>query len=112
MALSDLLPNLRELDLTQPGPMALALAPEVFLTAGALVVLLVIAWRHDTAADVRRAGWLSVGALLLTGVVLGGMGLLGASASGMPQMITLDAFRWAGGGIVLLAAVASTVLSI
>ena len=112
MAPSDLPQTLRDLDLTQPGPMALALAPELFLTGAALVVLLVIAWRHQTAADVRRAGWLAVGGLVLTTVLLAGMGLLGASASGLPQMITLDALRWAGGGVVLIAAIASTVLSI
>src|SRR6478735_1923296 len=112
MSLTDLLVNLRDLDLTQPASMALALAPELFLTAAALGVILFVAWRHRTAADVRRAGWLAVGALVITAVLLAAMAYADASASGMPQMITLDTLRWAGGGLVLVAAVASTILSI
>src|SRR6478735_12244770 len=99
MSLTDLLVNLRDLDLTQPASMALALAPELFLTAAALGVILFVAWRHRTAADVRRAGWLAVGALVITAVLLAAMAYGEASASGMPQMIALDTLRWAGGGL-------------
>ena len=103
---------LTTLDLSTPLGVSAAMAPELFLTGAALVVLLVVSWRHRTAADARVAGWLAVGSLVLGGILLVGMGLAGAAAVGIPQMISLDAFRWAGGGLVILAATATVLLSI
>ena len=48
------------IDLSSPAGLTLALLPEVVLTAWSLVVLLVVAWRHRTAADSRLAGTLSL----------------------------------------------------
>ena len=41
------------LDLAQSGDLLQALLPELVLTGSGLVLLLVIAWRHRTAADLR-----------------------------------------------------------
>src|SRR5690348_8181645 len=98
--------DLSMLDLSDPLGMAAALAPELFLTGAALVVLLFVAWRHKTAADVRWAGWITFAALLVGAVLLVGMEVKGASAVGLPTMISLDAFRWAGGILVFTAAIA------
>jgi NADH-quinone oxidoreductase subunit N len=103
---------MRHLDLSSPLGVTLALLPEVLLSFWALVVLLVVSWRHETAEDSRLAGWLS-----LVGVVLGGVGLAvlwanGASASGPVQMIELDSFRYASAAIFLLAAGITIVLSL
>ena len=44
------------LDVRTPLGAAMALLPEIALTLGSLVVLLLNAWRHRTAADSRLAG--------------------------------------------------------
>ncbi|HLB55343.1 MAG TPA: hypothetical protein VJK71_09565, partial [Gemmatimonadales bacterium] len=55
---------MRPLDIRVPGDAALALLPEILLSVGALVVLLVNAWRHRTPADSRLAGWLALASLV------------------------------------------------
>lgn len=100
------------LDLADPVGMAAALAPELFLTGASLIVLLFVAWRHKTAADTRWAGWLSLVSLFVTLGIIVWMGWTGVAAEGIPRMISLDLFRWAGGGLVLLAAIATVLLSI
>jgi len=44
------------LDLANSRDLLRALLPELALTLAGMVLLLVIAWRHRTAADVRLAG--------------------------------------------------------
>jgi NADH-quinone oxidoreductase subunit N len=100
------------LDLGTPLGVTLALLPEILLSAWALVVLLVVSWRHETAADSRFVGWLS-----LVGVVISGAGLAvlwanGAEPAGAAKMIALDPFRYASAAIFLLAAGATILLSI
>jgi NADH-quinone oxidoreductase subunit N len=104
--------DLPPLDLTSPLGLSAALAPEFFLTCAALIVLLFVAWRHKTAADARIAGWLSVASLVLALTILVGMAVGGATAAGLPMMISLDGYRWAGGALVLIAAIATVLLSI
>lgn len=103
---------LSTLDLSTPLGLSAALAPELFLTGASLIVLLFVAWRHSTAADTRMAGWLTALSLVLGLVILVGMGVAGATAEGIPQMISVDTFRWAGGALVLIAAIATVLLSI
>ena len=47
------------IDLFSPAGALRALLPEIVLSAWALLVLLVVAWRRRTSADCRLAGWLS-----------------------------------------------------
>src|SRR5688500_18539212 len=100
------------LDLTDPVKMAAALAPELFLTGASLIVLLFVAWRHKPAADTRWAGWLSLVSLIMTLGIIVWMGWAGITSEGIPRMISLDLFRWAGGALVLIAAIATVLLSI
>src|SRR5437868_8472790 len=100
------------LDLTTPLGQSAALAPELFLTWAALVVLLFVAWRHSSAADARIAGWLTVVSLALGLLLIVGMATAGIAIEGIPQMISVDDFRWAGGVLVLVAAIATVLLSI
>src|SRR2546425_7949300 len=51
------------LDLSSSRDLLLALLPELVLTAWSLVLLLLIAWRHRTAADLRLAGCVTLAAL-------------------------------------------------
>ncbi|HEU4699723.1 MAG TPA: NADH-quinone oxidoreductase subunit N [Gemmatimonadales bacterium] len=100
------------LDLSTPSGIALALLPELVLSACALVVLLVVAWRHQTAEDSRLAGWLSLASLVLSGAALAGLWARGVHAAGLPFMIALDDFRYAGAALVLLLAAGTVLLSL
>src|SRR5690348_15393539 len=103
---------LQQLDLTTAIGQSAALAPELFLTGASLVVLLFVAWRHKTAADARLTGWLAAASLALTLAVMLGMAIKGVTAGGFSMMIALDGYRWAGGFLVLLAALATVLLSL
>src|SRR5882724_5946755 len=59
-----------QLDLTTPWGVTLALLPEVILSGWALVVLLVVSWRHQGAEDSRLAGWLSFAGVVLSGAAV------------------------------------------
>ncbi|HET7040547.1 MAG TPA: hypothetical protein VFI13_00950, partial [Gemmatimonadales bacterium] len=96
--------GISSLDLSSPTGMAAALAPELFLTGAVLVLLLFVAWRHSTAADVRWTGWLTVASLVIGLALLVGM----HGTTGDPGMIALDTYRWAGGILIFVAALAAT----
>ena len=100
------------IDMGTPVGVTLALLPEIVLSAWSLLVLLVIAWRHETDADARLAGWLSFIGLLLAGGAQLWLYLAGASPAGLPQMVALDTFRFAGNGIILLMAAVTVLLSL
>jgi len=55
------------LDLANSRDLLRALLPELALTLAGLVLLLVIAWRHRSAADVRLAGWVTLAGLAAAG---------------------------------------------
>ncbi len=100
------------LDLRTPFGVTLALLPELILTAGALAVLLLNAWRHRTAADSRLAGW---AALAAVGASAAGLALLclgGAAPLGAPHMVALDGFRFASIFLILVATGATILLSL
>jgi NADH-quinone oxidoreductase subunit N len=100
------------LDLTTASGLVRALLPEVTLTVWSLVVLLVVAWRHRTEGDARLAGWLSFIGLLTAGAAQLWLWLAGAAPAGLPQMVALDTFRFAGNGIILLMAAVTVLLSL
>ena len=90
----------------------LALTPELILSGLALVVLLVVSWRHRTAADRRLAGWLSAASLVVTlGAVLG-LAAGKAQAEGLAFMVALDEFRYLSSGILLVASLGSVLVSL
>ena len=95
-----------------PMGVTLALLPEIVLSAWSLLVLLVIAWRHETDADARLAGWLSIVGLLAAGAAQLWLYLAGATSAGLPQMVALDTFRFAGNGVILLMAAVTVLLSL
>jgi NADH-quinone oxidoreductase subunit N len=101
-----------EIDPTTPIGTALALLPEIILSATALVVLLVVSWRHYGARDSRTAGWLSLGSLALAGVALYWLASHSPEEPGLGQMMALDAFRYAGSGLLLLVAAGSILSSL
>ena len=99
-------------DLSTPLGVTLALLPEVVLTLWALVVLLVVSWRHRTEEDSRLAGWLSLAGLLVTLAALAALWVNDAAPEGLAQMIALDGYRYAASAIALVAALLSVLLSL
>jgi NADH-quinone oxidoreductase subunit N len=100
------------LDLSTPWGVTMALLPEILLCAWALVVLLVVSWRHETEQDSRFAGWLSLAGVIVSGAGLAGLWVNGAAPEGLAQMVALDSFRFAASGIALLAAAGTILLSL
>ena len=100
------------IDTTTPMGVTLALLPEVVLSTAALGVLLVNAWRHETSADGRLAGWLSLGGVGAAMLALIWLWSNASADTGIPQMIALDSYRYLGDVLLLLAAGASIVLSL
>ena len=86
--------DFQALDLSRPGELLVALAPELVLTLAALLVLLVIAWRHRTPLDLRLAGWLTLAGLGAAGFAAWFLWWRGAGAAGIPAMIAVDDFRF------------------
>src|SRR5262245_48977825 len=103
---------MRPLDLGTPLGITLALLPEVLLSFWALVVLLVVSWRHKTAGDSRLAGWLSLVGIVISGAGLATLWAGGVGPAGPAQMIELDTFRYASAAIFLLAAGVTILLSL
>ena len=58
------------LDVRTPLGATMALLPEIALTLGSLVVLLLNAWRHRTAADSRMAGYVALASLVPSGLAV------------------------------------------
>lgn len=100
------------IDLTTPGGATLALLPELMLTGWALVVLLVAAWRHRSAADMQFVGVLSLFGYVLAMLATGWLAWSGARSDGLPQMMALDGFRSASSLLLLGIGGAITVLSL
>ena len=103
---------MRPLDPRLPLDATLALLPEILLTAGAMVVLLVAAWRHRTAGDSRLAGWIALASLLPSAAALAALWQGGAVGQGAPFMVALDGFRFAALGLILVATAATILLSL
>src|SRR5216117_612937 len=97
------------LDLSSSRDLLLALLPELVLTAWSLVLLLVIAWRHRTAADLRLAGWVTLAGLAAAGAAAWWLWWHTARAIGAPAMIAVDDFRFVADWL-LLGTAALTVL--
>jgi NADH-quinone oxidoreductase subunit N len=100
------------IDLTSPIGITMALVPEIILAGAALIVLLVVAWRHRTAADSRLAGWLSAAGIAASGAGLAWLWTGNARSAGLAQMIALDGFRYAAAAIILFAALATVLVSL
>lgn len=82
------------LDLSTTRDLLLGLLPELVLTTWALGLLLFVAWRHHTVRDLRIAGWLTLAALLTTGIAAWWLWWNDARPEGLAGMIAIDDFRW------------------
>ena len=91
------------LDLSQSRDLLLALLPELLLTGAGMALLLVIAWRHRTAADLRLAGWVTLAGLAAAGAAAWWLWWHTARATGggSPAMIAVDDFRFVADWLLL-----------
>jgi NADH-quinone oxidoreductase subunit N len=103
---------MRPLDVRLPLDASIALLPEIILCTGAMVVLLVNAWRHRTAADSRLAGWIALATLLPSALAVGALWAGGATAADAPFMVAVDGFRYASLALILVATAATILLSL
>jgi NADH-quinone oxidoreductase subunit N len=101
-----------QLDLATPAGVTLALLPEILLSGWALIVLLVVAWRHRTAEDSRLAAWLSFAGVAVAAAGLAALWVNRAAPAGLPHMVALDPFRYAADAVALIAAAATILLSL
>jgi NADH-quinone oxidoreductase subunit N len=92
-----------QLDLSLPAHLSLALAPDLLLFAGAMLLMLYAAWRPDSAEHQRRVGIVSLVLIGLTVAAILVFTSRGISA-GQSGVIAVDAFRWSADIIFLLAA--------
>jgi NADH:ubiquinone oxidoreductase subunit 2 (subunit N) len=89
------------IDVTLPGGLTLALAPDLILMAGAMVLMLWSAWRPDSASHQRSVG---IGALVVTSITTVAVIWFAASgAKAKEGIVAVDSFRWAADLIFLLA---------
>jgi len=89
------------LDLANAQDLLRALLPELVLTLASMALLLVIAWRHRTAADLRVAGWVTLAGLAAAGGSAWWLWWHTARAVGAPAMIAVDDFRFVVDGLLL-----------
>jgi NADH-quinone oxidoreductase subunit N len=100
------------IDLTTPGGVTLALVPEVVLTAWALILMLVAAWRHRDARVRRDVGLLTIIAVVSTALAVAWLWAQGPTPAGVPAMMSLDGFRFATSLVFLLGALLTVMLSL
>ncbi|MGQ0639479.1 MAG: NADH-quinone oxidoreductase subunit N [Gemmatimonadaceae bacterium] len=92
-----------QLDLSLPAHLSLAMAPDLLLFAGAMVLTLYTAWQPDSAQHQRRVGMVGLVLVGLTIVAVITFATRGIVAGG-PGVVAVDSFRWASDILFLLAA--------
>ena len=100
------------LDLSVYPQLLTALLPELVLSAWGVILLLVVAWRHRTARDLRVAGWLTLVALATTAVTVWWLWWRSAHTEGVSAMIAVDDFRFVADWLFLGAALLTVLFSI
>ena len=98
------------IDVTLPGGLTLALAPDLILLAGAMVLMLWAAWRPDSVRHQRSVGIGSLVVTVITTAAVIWFAISGATAG--PGIIAVDGFRWAADLIFLIATFIAIALSI
>ena len=99
------------LDLSNTRELMLALLPEIVLTGWAMVLLLVVAWRHKTVRDLRIAGWLTLVGLALTAGAVWWLWWNATTAEGIGPMVAVDDFRYVADWLFLGAAALTVMVS-
>jgi NADH-quinone oxidoreductase subunit N len=96
-------------DLSRPLDLTLALAPDLLLMAGAMILLLAAAWGTETPQRQRAVGRWSILLCVLT--LAGVIYMWRAGYAATRGAIAVDAFRWATDVLILLGAILAIALS-
>src|SRR5688572_21570992 len=98
------------LDLSIPWDLTRALAPDLIMMGGAMLLLLWAAWRPDSAAHQRSVGVMSI---VLTLIVLGAVIYTAFSDMRVgPGPIAADNFRWMGDVVILIATLCTIAMAL
>src|SRR5687768_5194026 len=98
------------LDLSLPGDLSRALAPDLVLMGGAMLLLLWAAWRPESAAHQRSVGILSI--VLSVGVLAGVVWMAFSDVAGGSGVIAVDDFRWMADVVILIATICTIALAL
>ena len=96
-------------NLAIPSELMMALAPDLLLMLGAMLLLLWAAWRPESDLHQRRVGGMSIILLFAVLAFVLWQGYLGVRATDGP--IAVDSFRWLTDVILLLGALGTIALS-
>jgi len=99
------------INLTHPLGVSLALLPELLLCLAGLIALLVAAWRNRSAGEVRLSGYVALAGVVAAAVALSWLWMGHARPVSLPFMVSLDGFRFAASGLILLSTFATILLS-
>jgi NADH-quinone oxidoreductase subunit N len=98
------------IDVSLPGGLTFALAPDLVLMGGAMILMLWAAWRPDSASHQRSVG---IGSLVVTFITVAVVIWFAASgATARPGIVAVDGFRWGADLIFLLATLIAIGVSI
>lgn len=98
-------------DLLVPSQLMAALLPDLLLMVGAMALMLVSAWRPDSAAHQRTVGYGALGLIVATIATVAWMQVRGDTADNT-GVIAVDGFRWLIDLVVLLGAAGTIALAI
>jgi NADH-quinone oxidoreductase subunit N len=96
-------------DLSRPLDLTIALAPDLLLMGGAMVLLLASAWGSETPQRQRAVGRWSIFLCVLT--LAGVVYMWWGGYTGTRGAIAVDPFRWATDVLILLGAILAIALS-
>jgi NADH-quinone oxidoreductase subunit N len=96
-------------DLSIPSQLMTALAPDLLLMGGAMILLLWSAWKPESEAHQRNIGVASIVLCITVMIVIAYYVARGDSA--MPGIIAVDNFRWTADIVFLLATIGTIALS-
>ena len=97
-------------DLSQPLQLTAALTPDLVLMVGAMILVVVAAWRPDSSTHQRVTGWASIVVTVLALVSVIYFLLAGYGAG--PGPIAVDNFRWMVDVVILLGTLLTLMLLI
>ena len=100
---------MERLDLSIPLNLTIALGPDLFLIAGAMILLIWAAWRPDSAAHQRSVANACIVVALMTGALT--VWYLQKAYRAAPGPIVVDPLRWMADIVILLGTVFAIALA-
>ena len=101
---------MRPIDPSLPGGLTLALAPDLILMGGAMILMLWAAWRPESTSHQKSVGWGALALTLISTAAVVWFAVSGATAK--EGIVAVDGFRWGSDLIFLLATFIAIAVSI